>query len=327
MTTLVTGATGFACVHIVRALAEAGELVHALDLAPPDAAVLGYLEHLQDRVHFITGDVLDAGAILALAREHRVDRFVHGAAITPTPEVERADPRRIVNVNLMGTLNLLEAARDVGAQRFVFTSSSGVYAPSPPGVRSLTEDSPVHGGGLYSICKLACEAILERYQILFGLSTVTGRMSSIYGPMERASATRRRPSTIYSLVRACLDRQNVAVRGHRYRRTWTRAEDAAVLWRDLTLADNLEHNVYNVSAGVAYSLGEVLKALQEADPSFRFIHAAEGQKAEVEITPHGERPALDMTRSLEEFRFAPAYTLERGIESYLAWARQNPELF
>jgi nucleoside-diphosphate-sugar epimerase len=145
--------------------------------------------------------------------------------------------------------------------------------------------------------------------------------------MERASATRRRPSTIYSLVRACLDGQNVAVRGHQVRRTWTRAEDAAVLWRDLTLADSLEHNVYNVSAGVAYSLGEVLNALQEADPSFRFSHAAEGQEAQVEITPYGQRPALDMTRSREEFHFAPAYTLERGIGSYLAWARQNPELF
>lgn len=327
MTTLVTGATGFACVHIVRALADAGERVIALDLAPPDAVVLAYLATVQARVQFVTGDVRDADAMLALAREHGVDRFVHGAAITPTPEVEKADPRQIIDVNLMGTVNLLEVARQVGARRFVFTSSSGVYAPSPASTRVLTEASPVQAEGLYTICKLACEAILERYRALFGLSTVTGRMSSIYGPMERATATRRRPSTICSLVRACLTQQTVVVRGRQYRRTFTRAEDAASIWRDLTLAGKLEHNIYNVSAGIAYSLDEVLEALQKAETSFRFSYAGQGQEADVEITPSGERPALDMQRARDEFGFEPAHTLDTGIESYLAWARENPEMF
>lgn len=332
MTTLVTGATGFACVHIVRALAEAGEPVVALDLTPPDAAVLAYLDHLSDKVRFVTGDVLDADAMLAVAQEHGVDRLVHGAAITPTLEVEKAVPRRIVDVNLVGAVNLLDAARGVEARRFVFISSSGVYAPSPAlsaaegpaGTRTLTERSPVQAGGLYSICKLACESILERYKGLFGLSTVTGRMSSIYGPMERATATRKRPSIIYSLVRACLAQEHVVVKGSRYRRAFTRAEDAAVIWRDLTLSDDLQHNTYNVSAGVAYSLQEVLEVLQDVAPGFRFRCAQGSQDADVEITPWGERPALDMTRAMAEFGFEPAYTLESGIGSYLSWARDNP---
>lgn len=327
MTTLVTGATGFACVHIVRALAEAGERVIALDLVPPDAAISSYLAHVQDRVRFATGDVLDADDMLALAQEHRPERFVHGAAITPTLEVEKADPRRVIDVNLMGTVNLLEAARQVEARRFVFTSSSGVYAPPSVTVHAHTEGSPVQTAGLYSICKLACEAILDRYRGLFGLSTVAGRMSSIYGPMERATATRRRPSTIYRLVRACLEQRPVVVRGRQYRRTFTRAEDAATIWRDLTLADKLEHNIYNVSAGVAYSLEEVLQALKRAAPAFRFSDARPGQQADVEITSRGERPALDMRRARDEFCFEPAYTLQQGIDSYLAWARENPETF
>jgi nucleoside-diphosphate-sugar epimerase len=326
MTTLVTGATGFACVHIVRALAEAGELVVALDITPPDAVILGYLAHVQNRIRFITGDVLDARAMVAYAQEYGADRFVHGAAITPTVEVEKADPRRIVDVNLMGSVNLLEAARKVGATRFVFTSSSGVYAPSVGGDRLLTEDSRVRAGGLYSISKLACESILKRYKGLFGLSTVTGRMSSIYGPMERATATRRRPSTIYSLVRACLAGDPVAARGRKYRRTFTRAEDAATIWRDLVLAERLEHDTYNVSAGVAYSLEEVLEALQKVEPEFEFSYAQEGQEADVEISPDGDRPALDMSRARGEFGFEPVHTLEHGIQSYLAWARENPEL-
>jgi nucleoside-diphosphate-sugar epimerase len=327
MTTLVTGATGFACVHIVQALAEAGEPVVALDLKPPDAAILDHLVPVRDRTRFVTGDVLEAGAMLALAEEYAVDRIVHGAAITPTPEMERTDPRRIIGVNLMGTVNLLEVACQVGARRFVFTSSSGVYAPSRVSVRPIAEDSAVQASGLYGICKLSCEAILERYRALFGLSTVTGRMSSIYGPLERASASRPHPSTIYSLVAACLSQQPVVVRGRQYRRTFTRVEDAAVIWRDLTLVDRLSHSTYNVSAGVAYSLEEVLDALQAVVPGFRFHYAQEGQAADVEITALGDRPALDMRRAREEFGFAPTYSLEQGLDSYVAWARKHQELF
>jgi len=117
------------------------------------------------------------------------------------------------------------------------------------------------------------------------------------------------------------------VRGRQYRRTFTRAEDAATIWRNLTLADKLQHNIYNVSAGLAYSLEEVLQALKRAAPSFRFSYAEAGQEADVEITPWGERPALDMGRARDEFRFESAYTLQQGIDSYLAWARENPEMF
>jgi nucleoside-diphosphate-sugar epimerase len=119
----------------------------------------------------------------------------------------------------------------------------------------------------------------------------------------------------------------VVVRGRQYRRTFTRAEDAATTWRNLTLADKLEHNIYNVSAGAAYSLEEVLQALKRAAPDFRFSHAQAGQEADIEITSQGERPALDMGRARVEFCFEPAYTLQQGVDSYLAWARENPEIF
>jgi nucleoside-diphosphate-sugar epimerase len=132
---------------------------------------------------------------------------------------------------------------------------------------------------------------------------------------------------MYSLVRACLNQQPVVVRGRRYRRTFTRAEDAATIWRNLTLADKLEHNIYHVSAGVAYSLEEVLQALKQAAPDFRFSYAQAGQEADVEITSQGDRPALDMGRARDEFRFEPAYTLQEGTDSYLAWAREHPEMF
>jgi len=72
---------------------------------------------------------------------------------------------------------------------------------------------------------------------------------------------------------------------------------------------------------------EVLQALKQAAPAFRFSYARPGQQADVEIMSLGERPALDMRRARDEFCFEPAYTLQQGIDSYLAWARENPETF
>jgi nucleoside-diphosphate-sugar epimerase len=327
MTTLVTGATGFACAHVVYALAEAGETVIALDLAPESSAYHQFLGGLLDRVQFVTADVLDMAAVRELVERYKVRRFVHGAAITPTREMERANPRRIVDVNLMGTVSLLEVARAVSADRFVLMSSTGVYAPSEDREAVITERSPVQSDGLYMICKVAGEQILKRYKSLFGLSTVSGRMSSIYGPMERATATRTRPSMIYTLVRACLVRQPVLTRGGANRRCYAYAVDAGVIWRHLALAAELEYDVYNVSSGAAYSLDEVLAMLHDLEPAFVYGDRMAGRMAAVEVAHEGDRNVLDISRANREFGFTPRYDLQQGLASYLAWARAHPTFF
>ncbi len=326
MTTLVTGATGFACIHIVRALAQAEEAVLALDRAPADDACRDFLAPVEDRVHWALGDVRDTPTILELARHHRVDRIVHGAALTPTLEAERSNARQILEVNLMGAVSLLEVARQLAVERFVFMSSSALYAP-PARPGPLGEDSPVQARNLYTIGKQAGEQIVRRYHDLFGLSTVSGRMDSIYGPMERATDSRPRPSLIYALVRACRTGEPIRARGRPYTRSFTHAEDAADLWRRLTLTPSLAHPVYNVSAGTADSLGTVLETLQALEPAFRYRYVEPGQPADVEIQPDMERPALDTTRARTELGFSPQYNLEQGLASYLAWARCHPEMF
>jgi len=180
---------------------------------------------------------------------------------------------------------------------------------------------------LYMICKYACELLLKRYKSLFGLSTVAGRMTAIYGPMERATASRGRPSTIYKVVSALLARRAVKARGREFVRDYTHVEDASTIWRHLTLANDLGHDVYNVSDGAAYSLGEVLETLHELDPTFTYSDAAPGEDADLEITSEGDRGALDVTRVSTEFGFWPEYDLRQGLESYLEWAREYPTLF
>ena len=327
MTTLVTGATGFACINVVRMLAEAGETVIALDLVPASTECHQFLKGLEDKVQFVVGDILDTAGLLSLAEGNGVRRFVHGAAITPSGSVEKSIPQHIVNVNLMGTVSMLEVARKVSAARFVFMSSSGIYGAPQDRTELVREDNPLQLNSLYTICKYACELLLKRYKGLFGLSTVAGRMTAIYGPMERATASRGQPSTIYQVVSALLAQRAVRARGRELVRDYTHVEDASSIWRHLTLTSDLDHDVYNVSAGVAYSLGEVLETLHELDPTFSYSYAAPDQDADVEITPEGERGALDITRVSTQFGFSPKYGLRRGLESYLEWAREYPALF
>jgi len=327
MTTLVTGATGFTGINIVRTLAEAGEAVIALGHRPPSPECHQFLGGLEAKVRFLVGDVLDTASMLSLAESNAVQRFVHTAAITPSGNVEQSIPQHVINVNLMGTVSMLEVARKVSAKRFVFTSSSGVYGAPKDRTELVREDSPLQLNSLYTICKYACELLLKRYKSLFGLSTVAGRMTAIYGPMERATASRGQPSTIYKVVSALLARRTIKARGREFVRDYTHVEDASSIWRHLSLASDLGHDVYNVSAGVTYSLGEVLETLHELDPTFGYSYAASDQDADVEITPEGERGALDITKVSTEFGFSPKYDLKQGIESYLEWAREYPTLF
>jgi UDP-glucose 4-epimerase len=286
-----------------------------------------FVKGVEDKVEFVVGNVLDKEGVRRLAEERQVQRFVHAAAITPSGDVERNRPQHVINVNLLGTVNMLEVARDLSAKRFVFTSSSGVYGAPRSRTERVGEDSPFTLDKLYTICKYTCELLLRRYKSLFGLSTVAGRMTAIYGPMERPTRSRGAPSVIYALVSASLTGRTVRARGREFVRDYTRVEDACSIWTHLTMASELKYDLYNVSAGVAYSLDEVLKTLQEVNPGFRYSYAAPDEEADIEISPEGERGALNMTRARIEFGFSPAYDLKRGLETYLHWARRHPSLF
>ena len=102
MATLVTGGNGWVPSHIVRRLARRGETVISYDLMEVDDLLRDMLGPAIEQVIFVHGDVTDADAMLTVAREHGVTKIVHTAAITPRRHWEMAEPKRIVEVNLLG---------------------------------------------------------------------------------------------------------------------------------------------------------------------------------------------------------------------------------
>jgi len=230
-TVLVTGATGFVGLHLVERLLAAGARVVGVSKDEPDVLARRFLAGAQPAATFVCGDVRDRDLLLAISRREQADRFVHAAAITPSAEVERASPAAIVDVNLTGTVAVLEAARECRARRVILLSSSGLYGPPDAADRLVTEDAPLQISGLYSICKLAGEHIGRRYATPYGLSVIAARVGTVYGPMERPMPSRQGMSEVYALMHAAIHDTPVSVFGAGVRRDFCYADDAGEMLR------------------------------------------------------------------------------------------------
>ncbi|MEA2529234.1 MAG: hypothetical protein QOG89_878, partial [Thermomicrobiales bacterium] len=138
MVTLVTGGNGWVPCHIVRRLARRGETVVSYDLMEPDDLLRTFLGSDIEQVVFEPGDIADEDRLREVAERHGVTRIIHAAAITPRVDRERREPKRIVEVNLLGTVNVLEVARQLPSfERLIYVSSCAVWG-NVPGATVLT---------------------------------------------------------------------------------------------------------------------------------------------------------------------------------------------
>ena len=315
---LVTGAAGFVGINIVRWLAEHGAHVTALVRQDPDAATTAFLAPVAARIGFAHGDVRDRDGLLQLCRSAGITHIVHGAAITSN-SAERDDPAGFVDVNLGGTLNALEAARAIGATRFVLISSTAVYgAPADPD-RLIREDDALQIGGIYAICKQAGEQLCRRYRELFGLSTAVGRLGTAYGPMERPSGSRSSMSQVYSLVHAAREGRSLRIYGADRLRDVCYIDDVAEIFARLTLQPQLNYGVYNVTQGTAHSLRTIAAVVTQLIPGLHWQAAASPEDADLVVLPPSERGPLDLRRVREDLDFEPRYALHSGLAAYLSW--------
>lgn len=323
MKVLVTGAIGFVGINVVRCLAEQGDEVVALYRSAPGEDALKFLQPVMEQTHLVEGDVEDDQALRDIVAAHRPEAIVHAAAITPKLETERTMPMRIMNINFMGTMRALEAARQYDVPRFLFVSSDGLYGGIQDPSQPVTEDTPARGEGLYPIAKVASEAVCKRYRVLYGLRAVSGRVCATYGPMERPTRSRQGMSAICELARAYLEGRPARVRGLDIARTWTHVYDIAGELAALLKAPRHSYDAYNISYGVAYTLEEVLTTFQKVEPAFRYEVVGPDEPADVAYGPQQQRGSLAINRILEDTGFAPKFDLETGLRDYLTWVRET----
>jgi len=178
MRALVTGGAGFIGSHVVDDLCAAGHEVAVID----DLST-GRRENLPPGVELVQLDIRDGAGVDAAIARLRPALVSHHAAQTSVA-VSVRDPGADAATNLVGTVNVLEAARRHGVARVIFASTGGaIYGEIPEGERGAVGRPPAPWSG-YACAKLAAEGYLDLYRRAYGLATVVLRYANVYGPRQ-----------------------------------------------------------------------------------------------------------------------------------------------
>jgi nucleoside-diphosphate-sugar epimerase len=183
---LVVGGAGFIGSHIVEALVERGDTVRVLD--DLSSGHRQNLAGVEEQIEFMPGSIMDEATVRRAAAG--IDLIFHLAAMVSVPQ-SMEQPVKAEQINALGTLNVLLAARDSGARRVVFSSTSAVYGDEP--TLPKLESMPPAPKSPYAISKLAAEQYCRLFTEAFGLETVVLRYFNVFGP-------RQDPSSAYSGV-------------------------------------------------------------------------------------------------------------------------------
>ena len=324
MSILLTGATGFVIANLARYLAEQGHEVIAADLNSPDPPLRQFLRRRPGRIVFHRVDVTNPRAVHRLMETTRPAQVVHGAAITSIPpEVERARFLRTAEVNVMGTLHVIDAAREASAGRIVVVSSGSVYGPRED-LLPISEGDPRQPEQLYPLTKWAAEALGRRLGQVHGLDLAAVRLASPFGPFERDTGSRPLLSSIREWTVAALRGETVRVGGSlTTRRDSVYAADIASGIAAVLLAERLPHDVYNVGWGRDASAEEVLAALRRLVPELRVDHRPDEPSP---WSASAARGPLRIDRLRTDLGWSPRFDLDSGLAAYLEWLRANPSV-
>lgn len=337
MSLLVTGGTGFVMSVLARQWLEShpDERVILLDASAPDEAAQRYFAEFKHRLKVVTADITQPGEWHGALRGEHISHVVHGATVTPLSrgtaaeakrEPEADNPSAILQVNLMGTVAMLDWVRHSGLNpRFIYVSSGAVYKNEGPdrAGEPLPEDGYVMPRRLYGISKLASELVTERYGDLFGLSTASVRPSSVYGPMDRVTASRNFrhvPNRIAHLAvegSDCVRVNTLTAVGD-----YVHVEDVAHAIIALLRAPRLRYRTYNVAQGVTTSIGQLVEWAAEKSPGFHAQISAVGE-ADIVQDEHlraGMWGAYDISRISAEVGWKPR-PVRDALHAYMAWIK------
>ncbi|PZQ47272.1 MAG: NAD(P)-dependent oxidoreductase [Rhodovulum sulfidophilum] len=325
---LVTGAGGFVMsVLIARLLGTMpAARVTALDLAPLDAAATAYLAPWRDRIDFVLCDVTDRVALAEVVGAAAPEVVVHGATITHVPAWEYERPHGFIDVNISGTLNVLEAARAAGAlRRVLHVSSAAVYGGGDPTVAPAAlaeEERFFRPSEYYGIGKLGGELVAKRFSELHGIPAPVVRFTRVFGPMERPTGGRKLMHLPRAMMAHLLAGTPIRVT-ERSRATagdWISVEDVAEAMLAI-LGTEHANGIYNIATGRPIPLPEMLAAAPVA-----VDWVPDDAPADADFDPalrHGQHAWYDIAALRRDTGWEPR-PIAAQIASYATWARANP---
>ncbi len=252
---LVTGAGGFIGSHVTEALLGAGHKVRAL-VRYSSTAGTGHLQHLHKQAHggleIVYGDVTNSTTTRLAAQG--CEGIVHLAALIGIPYSYRA-PESYVAVNVTGTLNVLEAAKQCRVSRVVIASTSEVYGSAQ--YVPIDENHPLQAQSPYSATKIAADALAIAYHRSFDLPVVVIRPFNTYGPRQSMRAVI--PTVLTQLLSGA---DSLRIGSLSPRRDFTFVTDTAAAFAAALVMPGLEGATIHLGSGLAVSIGELVDRCQ-----------------------------------------------------------------
>jgi len=309
MRALVTGAGGFIGSHVTELLVRAGWDVRAF-VRYSSHDQLGALVHAEPdllaSVDVVVGDLRDDGSVRAAM--HGCDAVLHLGAVISIPYSYRA-PREVVETNVIGTLNVLCAARDLELRRVVHTSTSEVYGSAR--TERIDEAHVLQGQSPYSASKIGADKLAEAFHRSFGTPIVTLRPFNTYGPRQSPRAV------IPTILTAALAGRPLKLGSLTPTRDFTYVTDTADAFLRAAGADGVDGETIHLGVGAETSIAEVVRLAGELV----------GHELEVVVEDERIRPPdsevsrlrSDPRRAFDRLGWTPQVGLAEGLKRTADW--------
>lgn len=314
MRCLITGGAGFIGSHLSERLLSQGHHVVVLDAVTDEydpaakRSNLSAIRALGD-MPFVQADIRDTAAVQSTLLDNRIDTIFHLAAM---PGVRRSveAPRLCNDINVQGTISVLEAARNAGVRKIIFASSSSVYGTGAPIPfdESKTQTRPISP---YAASKLAGEHLCHAYSHLYGISITCLRLFTVYGPRQRPDLA------ISKFIRAILDGAEIPLFGDgSSRRDYTYCADAVAALAAAAEVPS-QFDVINIASGRAIFLRDVLNHIVAATNREPRIRHLPPQAGDLDATE------ANIEKARELLRYSPSTSFTEGIDAQVRWTLQR----
>lgn len=315
---LVTGADGFIGSHLTESLLEKGYQVRAFTLYN-SFNTWGWLDTFPEEkmreIEIFSGDVRDPNGVREAMRG--VDGVFHLAALIAIP-FSYHSPDSYVDTNIKGTLNVLQAARELGTERVLITSTSEVYGTAQ--YVPIDEKHPFQGQSPYSATKIGADRLAESFFRSFDLPVSIVRPFNTYGPRQSARAVI--PTIITQLLAG---KRQIQLGALTPTRDFNYVKDTAAGFIAIAESDRTIGEEINIATGREISIGELAKEIiAQINPQAEILcdeQRLRPQKSEV-------NRLLGCNDKIRELTgWAPQYTFEQGIAATIEWLRDNQERY
>ncbi len=308
---LITGAGGFIGSHLTERLVSLGVRARALVHYHSNGS-WGWLDHLscREEIEVIPGDVRDRDNIIDAIRG--VDVVFHLAALIAIPYSYQA-PLSYIRTNVEGTLNVLQAARDLGVERFVHTSTSEVYGTAR--YIPIDEAHPLQGQSPYAASKIGADKLAEAFFLSFDLPVVTLRPFNTFGPRQSGRAV------VPTIIAQCLTGSTVRLGNVHPTRDLNyvantvegflrAASSPGAIGRTINLGSGNEISIRDLAQRIGHLVDRPI-VIQTEEERVR------PEKSEV------ERLLADNTVAREVLGWQPSVSLEEGLQLTVEWVREH----